>query len=300
MPVIKPNKKKTPVWTVIIFVFGLIDLALLIRRLLHGHNVALFNPKGQIAHEQHSLMIFTLSVLFAIAIPTLSLLYFFAWRYRESNTKVNHNPQPHHSKILAPGIWMIPTTVMLILVSVMAPATHKLVPQKVIAADAQSLTIEVISLRWKWLFIYPDQGIASLNFVQLPVDTPVTFEMTADETPMSSFWIPNLGGQLYTMTSHVNRLNLMAVTAGDYPGSSAEINGAGFAGMKFTARAGSMDSFVNWEQTVKQSPNNLDIVTYKKLLVPSEYNRAVFYSSFDPNLYASVIGKYEGPGGHTH
>ena len=295
------NKKKRnrglPAWVV---VFPLIDLALIIRYFIHGKNIALFNPKGVIAGQQHVLIVFTLIVLLAVAIPTLSLLFFIAWKYRETNPKAKHDPQPSHGRLFNLGIWAIPTSIMVLLVSVMAPATHQLAPQKVIAAGVKPMTIEVISLRWKWLFIYPEQQVASLNFVQLPVDTPITFEMTADETPMSSFWIPNLGGQLYTMTSHVNRLNLMASTTGDYTGSSAELNGAGFAGMKFTTSVRSAEAFDNWVQFVKQSPNALDATTYKKLLEPSESNPASFYSSFDPNLYANVISKYEGPGGHHH
>jgi cytochrome o ubiquinol oxidase subunit 2 len=293
----KSRRKGWPLWVILL---PLIDLVLVIRYLVYGKNIALFNPKGFIAHEQHSLMIFTLIVLLSIFIPTLVMFYFIAWKYRESNAKASYNPGSNDGILLGLCVWAVPIATLVVLASVMVPATHRLVPQKAIASGAKPLTIQVISLRWKWLFIYPDQKVASVNFVQLPVNTPVTFEMTADETPMSSFWIPNLGGQLYTMTSHVNRLNLMADKSGDYSGSSAEINGAGFAGMKFTARAGSVDAFDSWVQSVKQSPDELDEATYKKLLVPSEDNPSIFYSAFEPTLFANVISKYEGPGGHHH
>ncbi len=291
----KSHKKTLPIWLIILPV---LDLVLLIRYLIHGKNVALFNPKGIIAQQQHNLMVFTLAVFFAVAVPAIFLFYFIAWRFRESNSKSHHDPNKKSHKSVVALMWIIPTTVMLILVSVMAPATHRLVPQKTIVSDAKPLTIQVISLRWKWLFIYPDQKVATINYVQLPLNTPVTFEMTADETPMSSFWIPNLGGQLYTMTSHVNRLNLMATTAGTYEGSSAEINGAGFAGMKFTAQANDLNNFNQWVNEVKQSPSQLDDQTYAGLLKPSEYNSAEYFSSFEPTLYANVIAKYEG--GHQH
>jgi cytochrome o ubiquinol oxidase subunit 2 len=294
----KDQKHRGPsAWDIL---FALALLGLLIGFLLHGKNVALFNPKGIIARQQHHLITSTLTVLLAIAIPSLLLLYFVAWKYRDTNPKVQQATHTRHGKLLVTSIWLIPTAVMLYLVSVMWPATHRLAPQNSIASETKPLTIQVISLRWKWLFIYPEQHIASLNFVQLPVGTPVTFEMTADETPMSSFWIPNLGGQLYTMTSHVNRLNLMAETIGDYPGSSAEINGPGFAGMKFTARASSSQDFDQWVNALQQSPDVLNTSTYDSLLEPSEYNSSKFYASPDPNIYADVLRKYEGPGGHTH
>ena len=283
-----------------ILILPLIGFVFLLRHLLRGKNVALFNSKGVIAHDQHSIMMFTVAVLLAVGIPTMCILYFTAWKYRESSPKAIHTPKASKSKTLFMGIWILPTTVMIIIASAMWPATHKLAPHNAIASDNKPLTIQVISLRWKWLFLYPDQKIASVNFVQIPVNTPVTFEMTADETPMSSFWIPNLGGQLYTMTSHVNRLNLMATTTGDFPGSSAELNGEGFAGMRFTARASSSEDFDSWVQSVKQSPAVLDAVAYQSLLVPSENNKPAFYSSLDPYIYANVISKYEGPGGHTH
>lgn len=301
---LKINKKRlNPRWIVLIVFLALADFVFVIRYALQGHNIALFNPKGLVAQEQQNIMVFTVAVLLLIAIPTLFLLFFTAWKYRESNTTATYHAHTRHSKSLDLSIWGIPTIFMLVLATVMWSATHRLVPQHSISAQATPIKIQVISLRWKWLFIYPDQKIATVNFVQVPVNTPVEFELTADEAPMSSFWIPNLGGQLYTMTGHVNRLNLMADTPGDYPGSSAEINGAGFAGMKFTARASSSEDFDHWVQDVKRSGNVLDSATYNDVLKPSEDNPAVFYSAFENGLYDTVVMKYSGlhdhqPAGH--
>jgi len=297
----KKKKKLNGSLKAAIILLAVADFVLLLSYLLRGKNVALFNSKGLIATEQHKLMMFTVTILLMIAIPTLSFLFYTVWKYRESNAPTEEAPAAHHSKYLVAGFWLLPTAIVILLASVMWPATHRLAPQKVIASDTMPLTIQVISLRWKWLFLYPEQGIASVNFVQLPLNTPVTFEMTADETPMSSFWIPNLGGQLYTMTSHSNRLNLMADKAGDYPGSSAEINGEGFAGMKFIARAGTAEDFDQWVQNTKQSPDVLDAATYDKVLAPSENNPMAFYSAYESDLYDKVISKYTDPaGGHTH
>ncbi len=297
----KGKKKLNPGWLVLLIFMALGDLALLIRFFIQDKNIALFNPKGLIAQQQHSLMMFTVSALLVIAIPSLFLLYFMAWKYRESNTKTVHAPDAHHGKFLVISMWLTPIAFMLVLAVVMWPATHRLEPQKLIASDAKPITIQVISMRWKWLFFYPEQNIATVNFVQIPVDTPVIFELTADETPMSSFWIPNLGGQLYSMTGHVNRLNLIADTPGDYPGSSAEINGAGFAGMKFTARAGDMEDFNLWVQEARLSPDVLDANTYNSLLKPSENNPVAFFSAYDSNLYDKAVSKYLRPtDGHGH
>lgn len=273
-------------------------LVVLITLFLRGKNVALLNPKGLIAHDEHGLLVFTLLVLLAATIPTLFILFFIAWKYSESNTKTVHLTAVRPRKFLVLSMWLIPTTVAVVLANVMIPATHKLAPKSVIASSVKPLTIQVISMRWKWLFIYPEQNIATINFVQIPVGTPVTFELTADETPMSSFWIPNLGGQLYSMTSHVNRLNLMASETGDYPGSSAELNGNGFAEMKFVARASTEQDFETWLQSIRTSSKTLDADEYQKLLTPSEGNPAAFYSSSETDLYDKVLVKYSGS--HQH
>ena len=277
------------------------NFALLLRFFMSGRNIALFNPKGQIAQGQYDLMMYVVTVLFAVVVPTLFLTYFIAWKYRESNTKPVHVTNHRRSKLHVAYMWIVPIIVLVILASVMIPATHRLAPQKSIAADAKPITIQVIALRWKWLFIYPEQGIATVNFVNLPINTPVEFKLTADETPMSSFWIPNLGGQLYAMTGHVNTLNLIADVVGEYPGKTAELNGKGFAGMKFIASASEISDFDKWVQEVKNSPYALDSFTYKNLLKPSEYNEMVLYSSYDINIYDEVVMKYRtSDEGHEH
>ena len=272
----------------------LVGFGLLLAYLIHDKNIALFHTKGLIAQEQLRLMLFTTALLFAAAIPTMFLLYFTAWKYRESNKKAIHDPHNKMGKSVVWMMWGIPAIFALVLAGVMWPATHKLEPKKTIAADAKPMTIQVLAMRWKWVFLYPEQNIATVNFVQLPVNTPVTFELTGDEVPMSSFWIPNLGGQLYAMTSHVNKLNLIAETPGDYPGSTAEINGPGFAGMRFTARASSTADFNRWVEEVRQSDNALDAASYANLLKPSESNPVAYYSKYDADLYAKVVMKYMG------
>lgn len=283
---------------VVLLVLGLVGFGLFITTLLKGFDVILFNPKGPIAGAQLDLIILSAAILLLVAVPSVLLLYFFAWKYRESNKKATYAPGASHGKFFVFSIWAIPSIFMLFLALVMIPATHKLEPKKAIESNVKPLTIQVVALRWKWLFIYPEQNIATVNFVQVPVGTPVQFELTADETPMSSFWIPHLGGQLYAMTGHVTRLNLMAETPGDYPGSSAEINGAGFAGMKFVARASTQEQFDQWVQTLRLTSGGLDSIEYEKLLKPSENNPVALYSLPNNNIYEKLLMKYNGS--HNH
>lgn len=291
----KRNKKQSGARSIWLMCLGYVGLGLLIVFLLKGNDIRLFNPKGAIAEQQLNLMMFTILLLLTISIPVLIILYSFAWTYRESNPKnAGYDPEVRHKKRSALFMWVLPSVFMLLLALVMAPATYRLEPRKSIAEGTKPLTIQVVAMRWKWLFYYPEQNIATVNFVQIPVDRPVEFELTADETPMSSFWIPHFSGQLYAMTGHVNRLNIMASEVGDYPGSSAEINGRGFAGMKFTARASSQTDFDQWLQTMKQSPATLDTTEYENLLKPSENNSAAFYSTYDTGLYSKMLMKYAG------
>jgi len=275
-----------------------LGLGSLFTMLLYGTDIRLLNPRGVIADDQFKLIVFSTIVLLLIAVPTLFFLYFFAWKYRESNHKAAYEPDRRHGRFFIFSLWAIPCVFMVVLASVMWGSTHKLDPRKSIASGNKALKVQVIALRWKWLFVYPEQGIATINFVQAPVNTPVEFDLTADEAPMSSFWIPHWGGQLYAMTGHTNRLNLMPTTKEDSEGSSAEINGTGFAGMKFAARASSQEDFDNWVRHVKQSPDALDSTAYQQLLQPSENNKPQVYSAAEPNLYDTVLSKYMGPQQH--
>lgn len=279
-------------------VLSLVALVVLIGLLTLGQDVALYNPKGLIATQQFQLMMFSSGLMLLIAIPAMILLYFTAWKYRETNHQAVHNPQGRLGKLQAASLWVIPIIALVILSAVVWPVTHKLDPHKPIKSTKEPLTVQVIALQWKWLFIYPEQGIATVNYVQVPVDRPLQFDLTADEAPMNSFWIPHLGGQLYAMTGHSNQLNLIANTVGEYPGQAAEINGEGFAGMRFTAKVSSAQDFNNWVREVRQSSNYLNNAEYSQLLKHSQNNPPMLYASVEPNLYSTVLKKYSGSNGH--
>lgn len=260
--------------------------------LTYGHDVALFNPKGMIANEQHRLMVVSTLVMLVLVVPVILTLYFFMWKYREGSGDTTYAPDTKNNKAYLLFAWGAPLTIVAIIAALMLPATQRLDPGKSIASDNKQITVKVVALRWKWLFIYPEQNVASVNFTQVPVDTPVRYEITADEMPMSSFWIPHLGGMLYSMTGHVNPLNLIGDTVGDYPGSTAEINGPGFAGMRFTTRVSSKEDFDKWVAEAKQSQITLDEAEYEKLLEPSENNKPVLYANPSPDLFDMIVGKY--------
>lgn len=261
-------------------------------------NFALLNPKGYIAYQQFRLLIFATTLMLSVAIPTLMILYFFAWKYRDTNPKNYFDPSVTHRTGFFVGLWTIPIIIISILILVMFSSTKQLDQRKPIVSTNEKITIQVIALRWKWLFIYPDQKIASVNFVQVPVNTPVEFVLTADETPMSSFWVPQISGQLYAMTGHVNKINMMADSIGDFNGGSAELNGPGFAGMNFVLRSSSQDNFNKWVKNVQAIDSMLDADNYHNLVQPTENNAVAYYKFSNFQAYSSALQKYSGS--HNH
>lgn len=289
------HKNKHSVAKALLFVCLLVGgVGAYIWHFLKGSNVATLNPKGSVAAEQAYLIYLAVAIVLIVAVPTLIILYFIAWKYRASNSKAAYKPEAKHGKAFTFSIWAIPTLAMLILAIILVPVTQRLDPKKPIDNGRAPITIQVVALQWKWLFLYPEQQIATVNYITIPKNQPVTFELTADETPMSSFWIPNIGGQMYAMTGHVNRLNLMATEIGEYPGASAEINGQGFAGMRFTANVTSESDFENWVHRVRSDSNRLDNSAYTSLRNPSEDEPAASYSTYAPDLYNKVVMKYMG------
>lgn len=290
----KKSSAAKPVW---LSILGLVALSAIVALLLRGKDIILLNPQGLIADEQLRLLITSTLVMLEIAIPALFLFYYFAWKYRESNEKATYDSSSHHGRLFTVAIWAFPTITAILLAIILIPATQKLQPQKPIDG-LEPLKIQVVAMRWKWLFIYPEQNIAAVNYVQIPVNTPVEFELTADETPMSSFWIPHLGGMLYAMTEHVNRLNLVADTTGDFEGSAAEINGAGFSGMRFNTRVSTREDFDKWVYETQATAAELNTLEYARLLEPSKNNPAAFFSNPGSDLYSTILGKYNSAHGY--
>jgi cytochrome o ubiquinol oxidase subunit II len=262
--------------------------------LLSGCDAVVLNPKGMIAADEKKLLIDALLLMLIVVIPVIVLTLVIAFKYRASNTKAKYSPNWAHATLLEAGWWIIPIVIICVLATLTWRTTHALDPYKPLDVEGKPITIQVISLDWKWLFIYPEQNIATVNFVEFPVDTPVTFLITSD-APMNSFMIQQLAGQIYSMAGMQTQLHLIADAIGDYNGRSVSFSGDGFAGMTFVARVTSKDTFNQWVQKVKASPNSLTMKAYNQLIKPTENNPVAYYSTVTPNLFNNTIMKYMMP-----
>lgn len=286
-------KQKLKIIIPILLALGVVLAAALY---LRHQSIPVLQPKGIIGQKEHGLMIFTVILGFAVIIPVFIMAIAIAYRYREgnTNTRVKYTPEWDTHRVAEFIWWGIPIAIIAVLSVVTWVSTHQLDPWKPVASTQKKLTVQVVSLDWKWLFIYPEQHIATVNFVQFPAGTPLDFEITSD-TVMNSFWIPQLGGQIYAMPGMVTQLNLEATNPGSYNGSSANISGSGFAGMKFTAKSSSLADFNAWVQSVKHSKSQLTAATYSQLARPSEDNQPAYYNSTTSSLYDTIVLKYMMP-----
>jgi cytochrome o ubiquinol oxidase subunit II len=227
-----------------------------------------------------------------VVIPTYILLFLTISKYHHRNAKAAYEPEHTHGVWGELLKWTIPSIIIAIMIVVTWEAAHKLDPYQPIESSEKPLNIQVVALNWKWLFIYPEQSIATLNFVQFPEKTPVHFSLAADGSPMNSFWIPQLSGQIYAMTAMVTPLHIMADEPGEYHGKAAEINGQGYAGMTFIAKATTKSEFEHWVETVKESPQKLTVDVYNELIRPSEDHSVVQFSHVDKDLFHHIVNKY--------
>jgi len=253
----------------------------------------LLDPSGLIAIKEKKLIVVATILMMIVVVPVFTMMIYFAIKYREGN-KAEYKPDYHHSFLAESVWWGVPFVITTILATIAWTSSHQLNPYKPLVSSKKTLTIQVVALDWKWLFIYPEQNIATINLMQFPEKTPIRLEITAD-APMNSFWIPDLSGQIYGMPGMATQLHLIADKKGSYRGSSAQINGTGFAGMVFEAKATSEDDFDLWINKVKQSKNALNQNTYKELLKPSQYDPVKYFSLDDDHLFIEIVNKYNNP-----
>lgn len=267
---------------------------------LSQRDIVVLNPKGWIGMKQRDLFWVSTALMLIVVIPVFVLTIWAVWKYRAGHDKQKYDPEWNHSTVAEIVWWGIPFIIIIILSVLNWIACYELDPFKPIASNKKTLTIQVVALEWKWLFIYPDQKIATVNFIQIPVDTPVQFVITAD-APMNSFWIPQLGGQIFAMPAMRTELYLIANEKGDYRGVSANLSGKGFSGMTFTVRAGSDEEFDGWIKEVQNSTEALNLESYKILAKPSENNPFAFYKLEYETLFDWILMKDMMPQGErTH
>ena len=269
---------------------GLVSIAPAL--LLSGcNNLDLLAPKGPIGAAEKSLIATSTWAMLIVVVPVIFLTLLFAWRYRASNKSAEYRPNWSHSTAIEVAVWTIPALIILFLAVLTWKSTHELDPYKPLESNVKPIDVEVVALDWKWLFIYPDLGIASVNQLAMPVGTPVNFHITSDSV-MNSFFIPQLGTQVYAMAGMQTRVHLIADEPGDYAGVSANFSGKGFSDMKFRTLAVSAADFNTWVQKVKASPERLDMDGYYAVAKPSEKNPVRYFSAVDPKLFRNVIAKY--------
>jgi len=261
--------------------------------LLSGCNSAILDPKGAIGLEQRTLILTAIGLMLIVVIPVIIMAFAFAWKYRASNTNAKYSPNWSHSNKVEAVVWTIPVIIIAILATITWKTSHQLDPFKPIVTNEKPMTVEVVSLDWKWLFIYPEQGIATVNELVIPKDVPVQFKVTSNSV-MNSFFIPQLGGQIYAMAGMQPQLHLIANEAGTYKGISANYSGSGFSGMKFNAIATpTRADFDAWVAKVKQAPNQLATPDdFKKLAADSIDNPVEYFSTVQPNLFKEIIHQY--------
>ncbi len=257
-------------------------------------HIAVFEPAGTIAAKERNLMVITLLLSVFVVVPVFIMTFFIVWRYREEQAEAKgreYRPNWDRQRSVEAVWWGIPCLIILVLAVITWRATHQLDPYRPLDSSKKALTVQVVALQWKWLFIYPEQNIATVNYLQIPEDTPINFEITSD-APMNSFWIPKLGGQMYAMEGMSSQLHLMADQPGTYRGVSANLSGKGFADMTFTVQSSTDKDFNTWLSTVKQTHHNLTMDEYTMLAKPSEHNAHYYYSNVKPDLYDTIISKF--------
>lgn len=267
-----------------------ISFIMLVSSLLNGCSLAVLNPHGLIAAKEIHLMLVSAALMLIVVIPVVFMAIFFSWRYRETNTKACYKPLWSHSVLLEIIWWSIPCCIIGILAIMTWYTTHELDPYRPLDSSKPPLIVQVVALEWKWLFIYPEQNIATINYLQLPVDVPVELQITS-EGPMNSLLIPQLAGQIYAMAGMRSQLHLIANKTGDYPGFSANFSGNGFSDMKFVTHIATQSDFDAWVAQVQTSKNILDKTAYENLKIASENDQVKFFSGIYKNLFRIAVMK---------
>ena len=246
------------------------------------------DPKGPIAAAERLLLINATAIMLVVVVPVILATLAFAWWYRVSNPRASRSPDSGYEGRIEFVVWSIPALTVVLLGGVIWIGSHQLDPRAPISARADPLRVDVVALDWKWLFIYPDQRIAAVNRLTIPAGTPIQFRLTS-ATVMNSFFVPQLGSQIYTMGGMTTHLNLLADEPGEYPGFSANFSGDGFAHMRFVVEAVPAGDFNPWVAQVRGAGSALDAAAYAELAKPSQAVPPTTYRSVAPQLFERIV-----------
>lgn len=262
---------------------------------LAGCKGGIWNPNGVITAQEKQLLIIATSLMLLVIVPVIILTLWFAWRYREG-ANAKYRPEWTHSTALEVVCWGIPAILIIILSIMVWKTTHSLSPYKPIESDKKPLEIDVVALDWKWMFVYPEEDIATINYIKIPKDRPVNFKITS-AAPMNSFFIPELAGQIYAMTGMTTQLHIVATNKGKYRGFSANYTGKGFSEMQFYAEVSDEKDFESWVEEVRNGKHQALTWDYfwSKLVKPSIGNPVTYYSDVDENLFNDITMSYMMP-----
>jgi cytochrome o ubiquinol oxidase subunit 2 len=274
-----------------LFTVGLFGAAV-----LGGCTDGVLDPKGPVAFAERQILFNATGIMLAIVVPTMLATLGVAFWFRASNERAHYQPNFKYSGRLELLMWSIPLMTVLLVGTVAWISAYDLDPPKPIASSAKPVNVQVVALDWKWLFIYPEQGVATVNQVTIPVGTPVSFELTSAGV-MNSFFVPQLAGQIYTMAGMVTHLNLQADHSGRYRGMSANFSGDGFADMYFYVDAVPPENFAQWVATTRGAGPALDAQAYADLVKPSRAVTPFTYRSIAPGLFAGVLSAGMQPDG---
>ena len=256
--------------------------------LLAACNRGILDPVGPVGQAEKTIMINSTAIMLAIIIPTMLATVGIAWWFRRGNTKATYLPDWEYSGAIEMVVWAIPALTIMLLGGIAWIGSHDLEPSKPLKSNVPPLKVEVVSLDWKWLFIYPDQGIATVNQLVVPAGTPVSFRLTS-ATVWNSFFVPQMGTMIYTMPRMTTRLNLQADRPGVYNGLSSHFSGDGFPGMQFQVQALPADQFAMWAQGARGQGAALDGRGYADLSKPSSYVRPMTYGAVAPGLFDAIV-----------
>jgi cytochrome o ubiquinol oxidase subunit 2 len=245
------------------------------------------DAQGPIAAADREVLLNATAIMLVVVVPVIVLTLAFAWWYRASNTRASYAPTWAHSGRIEVVVWSIPALVVLLLAAVAWIGAHDLDPARALPSKLKPVRVEVVSLDWKWLFIYPDFHVATLNQIIVPFGVPLEFELTSTNV-MNAFWIPQLGSQIYTMPGMTTRLNLLAEHAGDYPGRSSNFSGDGFSDMRFVVHAVPAAAFSSWLAVTHAQGEKLDAAAYSHLARSASDVSVRAYGSVAPNLFERI------------